>query len=334
MDYVVRLANIKHRLGWTDNFVNLGNFYPVPVVYDNGWRTHSYSSNGDPFYNDLYNFNVTLTAPDDYIIASSGTEISPRTFRAFAIRDYGMVLSKNFKTISKSSGNTDINYYYVNDNMPEISAQTAVKAVSYFSREFGQYPYPTLAVVQTDFLHGGMEYGSLVYISADVDSSTLSYQTVIVHEIAHQWWYGIVGNNQTETAWIDEGLAEYSTAVFFESHPEYGETIDKIAATNLSTLAMYDEILSKFGVPFDKAMSRDINAFKSGYEYTFCTYCRGMLLFYNIAKMTGYERFNKGLSAFMSAKRFDFGTKEALVSSLENTLNTKLVTYFDNFIAG
>ncbi|MDR1917802.1 MAG: hypothetical protein LBQ05_02330, partial [Christensenellaceae bacterium] len=302
--------------------------------YDNGWQTHSYSSNGDPFYNDLYNFDVTLNAPENYIIAHSGEEISYRRYRAYAIRDFAMVLSKSFKILSATIDGTAINYYYTNDNTPEIALQTAVKAISYFSREFWRYPYTTLAVVQTDFLHGGMEYGSLVYISADIDSETVSYQTVIVHEIAHQLWYGIVGNNQTKTAWIDEGLAEYSTAVFFESHPEYGETIEKIATTNLSTLAFYDEILKKFGTPFNKAMSRDINSFNSGYEYTFCTYCRGMLLFYNLAKMVGYKKFNSGLSAFATANRFAFGTKEALISALESTLKTKLSVYFDNFIAG
>jgi hypothetical protein len=334
IDYAVRLANIKHRLGWTDNFVNLGNFYPVPAVYENGWQTHSYSSNGDPFYNDLYNFDVTLTAPEDYIIAHSGEEISPRRYRAYAIRDFAMVLSKNFKILTAGAGNTAVNYYFVNDDTPEIALQTAVKALSYFSREFWHYPYTTLAVVQTDFLHGGMEYGSLVYISADIDSKTVSYQTVIVHEIAHQWWYGIVGNNQTKTAWIDEGLAEYSTAVFFENHREYGETIDKIAASNLSALSLYDEILKRFGTVFDKSMSRDINSFGSGYEYTFCTYCRGMLLFYNIAKMAGYEKFNSGLGAFAAANKFTFGTQSTLVSALEDALRTKLGVYFDNYIAG
>jgi hypothetical protein len=334
INYVVKLANIKHRLGWTDNFVNLGNFYPVPAVHDQVWKTHNYSSNGDPFYNDLYNFDVKISAPADYIIAHSGDEISPKHYRAFAIRDFAMVLSKDFKILTDKVGFTTVNYYYAADSMAEISLQTAVKALDYFSRQFWQYPYTTLAVVQTDFLHGGMEYGTLVYISADIDTETLSYQTVIVHEIAHQWWYGIVGNDQTKTAWIDEGLAEYSTAVFFETHPEYGQRIDKIAASNFSTLAMYDELLGKLDITFDKSMNRDINNFGSGYEYTFCTYCRGMLLFYNIAKMIGYEQFNKGLSAFAVRQRFTFGTQNDLISTLEDTFNTKLGTYFNNYLAG
>jgi hypothetical protein len=334
IDYVVTLANIKHRLGYANGFVNLGNFYPVPAVYEKGvWQTHSYSSNGDPFYNDLYNFNVTLDTDAKFIAAASGEEIAPRKYRAYAIRDFAMVLSKDFKILSKNVGDTKVNYYFANDDTAEISVQTAANALAYFSNEFYDYPYSTLSVVQTEFLHGGMEYGTLIYISLDV-TDTIQYQTVIVHEIAHQWWYGIIGNNQTKTAWLDEGLAEYSTAVFFETHPVYGQSLDSAAESNFETLAMYEKILAEFNVVFDKRMSRDINNFNSGYEYTFNTYCRGMILFYNLAKMAGYRTFNRALAAFAAENRFDFGTEEKLVACVEKTLNTQVADYFNNYLAG
>jgi aminopeptidase N len=81
-------------------------------------------------------------------------------------------------------------------------------------------------------------------------------------------------------------------------------------------------------------MSRDISAFNSGYEYTFNTYCRGMLLFYNIAKMTGYEKFNSALAAFVQNNKFKFGIKEDLILCLEKTLNVSLGNYFNNYLAG
>ena len=70
----------------------------------------------------------------------------------------------------------------------------------------------------------------LMHYSPDVIDS------VIVHEIAHQWWYGLVGNNQIRTPWIDEGLAEYCTAVFFETHPQYGKTLESIANQNRDSI--------------------------------------------------------------------------------------------------
>ncbi|MDR0384356.1 MAG: M1 family metallopeptidase [Christensenellaceae bacterium] len=329
-EYVVQLANIKHRLGWTSNTVNLGNFYPVPVVYDNGWQIHEYSTNGDPFYNELINFNVTITAPNDYQVASSGQQTAPNTFKAYAIRDYAAVLSKNFSV--KKDG--IISYYYLDDPTPELSLQTANKALDFFSSTFLQYPYPTLTVVETDFLHGGMEYGTLIYVANDT-TDPFQYQNVIVHEIAHQWWYGIVGNNQTKTAFIDEGLAEYSTAIFFENHKEFGKGINDIANENMEILAWYKSIVKEIkSAEYDENMNRDINDFNTGYEYTFCTYQRGMLLYYNLGKLAGFERINDGLKLFANAVKFKFGTIETLKDALRESLNTDIDRYVDQFIAG
>jgi hypothetical protein len=334
MEYTVKLANIKHRLGYTDDFVNLGQFYAIPAVYENEkWIAHTYSTNGDPFYNDLYNYDVSIDVPANYTVAHSGEEITPNRYRAYAIRDFAMVLSKKFQVLSQTVGDTEVIYYYTADPIAEASLQTAVLSLQYFSQQFMQYPYKTLAVVQTDFLHGGMEYGSLVYISRDV-TDTIQYQTVIIHEIAHQWWYGIVGNQQTQTAWIDEGLAEYSTAIFFEHHPQYGVTIDKLAAEDETALSWYREVITSFGGKFDESLSRDLNDFNSSYEYTFCAYSRGFLLFYTIAKMAGYDKFNSALSLFAKENRYTFGTKDKLITSLETSLNTKLKSFFDKYIAG
>jgi aminopeptidase N len=66
-----------------------------------------------------------------------------------------------------------------------------------------------------------MEYPALVMISDNIGEH-ISYEEVIVHEVAHQWWYSLVGNDQINYGFLDEGLTEYSTILFFENNPEYG----------------------------------------------------------------------------------------------------------------
>ncbi len=333
LEYLVQLANIKHRLGYSDDTVNLGNFYPVPVVYDNAWNTYPYSYNGDPFYNDPYNFEVTLNTSNDFIVASSGEKINKNTYRSYITRDFAFVLSKDFQIKSEQVGGTTVNYYYIDDEIPDISMHTARNSLAFFSNEFYTYPYPTLAVVQTDFLHGGMEYGSLVYISRDV-TDQLQYQTVIVHEIAHQWWYGIIGNNQTRSAWIDEGLAEYSTAIFFETHPQYGRTLTSIAEENTSAINIYESMMKEFEVPYSMNMEQDLHSFKSSFEYTMNTYSRGMLLFYGIHEMVSYQKLNTALSSYIEENRFDFASKTSLIQHLEQELGRDLEDYFNKYLAG
>lgn len=333
LQYTIKLANIKHRLGYTDNAVNLGNFYAIPVVYDNGWQTYDYNYNGDPFYNEPYNFDVTLTAPAGYQIATSGTEVEPHHYVGYLLRDFAMVMSRDFKTLSRQVGDTTVTYYYLNDEIPDISLYTACNALAYFSNTFIDYPYSTLSVVQTDFLQGGMEYGALVYISLDV-TDQLQYQGVIVHEIAHQWWYGLVGNNQIRTPWIDEGLAEYCTAVFFETHPQYGKTLDSIATQNQNSIAMFESIMDEYKVSYTRQMLKRADKYRMPTEYTINTYARGMLLFYAITEKVGYENLNQALAHYATTYCYKFATTNTLTRVLEDELGYDLVNFMNNYLAG
>jgi aminopeptidase N len=81
----------------------------------------------------------------------------------------------------------------------------AVSALDDFGRRFGTYPYGELDLVLNDrwTSFSGMEYPGLVLL--------ISPQSPVTHEVAHQWWYGIVGNNEYDDPWLDEAFATYST---------------------------------------------------------------------------------------------------------------------------
>ena len=345
IDYTVQLANIAHRLGWTDEVVNLGNFYPVPVIYENGvWQTYPYSFNGDPFYNALHNFDVTLRCDPNYVIASSGTLVrqSPgfMNLRSSAIRDFAMVLGKNFKSLTRIVNKTAVNYFYISDPDPAASLDCAVDALRTFSRLFVNYPYKQLTVVQTDFLHGGMEYGELVYISTDIlkpggSQARDFHNQVIIHEIAHQWWYGIIGNNQAKSAWIDEGLTEYSTLLFYDYNPRYSRlSRTQIVDNARENFAAYTKLVSGIGGQIDPQMNRDLNSFRSTHEYVFLTYVRGLLLFCDLEMLLGQKKIVGALANFAHEARFSFATQSKLVASIERSTRIQLSTFFESFLSG
>jgi hypothetical protein len=345
MNYVVQLANIKHRLGWTDDAVNLANFYPVPCVFENNdWADYPYSSNGDPFYNDVHNFLVKVTTPRNMTIASSGTAQKSKetddgkktvTLKSSAIRDFAMVVSRKFKNISKRTKTTLVNYYYLNDDKPDASLDISVKAVETFSNLFVKYPYKQLTVVQTDFLHGGMEYGELVYVSRDLlPEDRENHNYVIVHEIAHQWWYGMVGNNQSATAWIDEGLAEYSSMLFFDNNPEYNfkrETIIDNARKNYST---YVKLVRGVGAELDTTMNRELSDFNTPYEYVYMTYVRGFLLFCDLEKILSKDNLVAALNNFSRDVQFKIATQESLEKSIQNKTGASVNMFFESYLNG
>lgn len=111
--------------------------------------------------------------------------------------------------------------------MPQAQTHidSAVEAIKYFGLWYGRYPYPTLTIV--DPAPGaagafGMEYPTLITAGT---SATMNYwpfnsmrnvEGVVIHEFGHNFWYGLVANNEFEEAWLDEGFTSYSTGKVME----------------------------------------------------------------------------------------------------------------------
>src|SRR3972149_5919831 len=88
-------------------------------------------------------------------------------------------------------------------------------ALQYFNDWLGKYPYPNLTVVDPPikaFGAGGMEYPTLITGGSvyGLPEGLRFIELVTIHEFGHQYWYGLVGNNEFEEAWLDEGLNQYS----------------------------------------------------------------------------------------------------------------------------
>lgn len=339
--YTLTLANVLHRLGYNDNTVNLGNWYPVACIYSNGaFLKDPYYSNGDPFYTHLANYKVSLTVDSSYVIASTGTledEIADGTktkhvFSAEAVRDFAMVLSKEFKVMSVKHKNTEIKYYYYRDLNPGNSLKACSDSLKTFNDMIGEYPYDVLSVVETGFNHGGMEYPKLVYISDTL--SRESYIETIVHEIAHQWWYAVVGNDQVRHSWLDEGLTEYTTTLFYEKNPDYEQTRQDRITQTLQTYVLYVDLYNSVTGVLNTAMDRPCNEFMTETEYVCMTYIKGELMFDTLRNTIGDNAFFKALGKYYMENRFKTATPAILKGSFERACGYSLENFFGAWLNG
>src|SRR5699024_596396 len=136
--------------------------------------------------------------------------------------------SEDFTIAQKEVDGTLVKLYYLDENpsMMKKSLEIGENSLKVFNKLFGQYPYGAYSIVMTEF-PTGMEYPGIVFISEDYFREELSsrLEQVIVHETAHQWWYGLVGNDQIKEAWLDESLASYSESIYYKEI--YGEEIGK-----------------------------------------------------------------------------------------------------------
>lgn len=340
LEWTLQLANVLHRTGYSCRVVNLGNWHPRVAVYENGSPViFPYYSTGDPFFVESANFNVSLTLPAEYVVASSGIVTNTRkrggqkthTFSALIIREFALVMSQQFDIISAKSGNTTVNFFHFSNptssnmdagNTRDVtkSLNIGVEALQTFNRLFGAYPYRVLNIVETDFLHGGMEYSSLIMIAAHIGDQE-EFDRVIVHEIAHQWWYSLVHNCQIRESWLDEGLSEYATILFYQKNPRHNITREEQLNHLNNVFNLYLRLQVDFFGYANPRVDRHLRDFRSDFEYFQLAYIRAGLIFAFIRDVVGDTNFFNALTHFHLNNQFGIVTKHHLLEAFRIAAN-------------
>ena len=356
ISFVINLERCEKRLGVNAQTVNLGNWLILPCAYLDGKFVLPASVNfGDPFVSECADFKVELTVPSQYTVASSGLASSldvagDKTKYIYAqdgVRDFCFVLSKNYsvdqimvEANEQSQGDNDndknqqkavykpINYYFYGEIDSQSVLDITKKALTYFTQIYGEYPYETLSVCNVTLDAGGMEYPALVMVSDRLPFKDYCY--ALVHEIAHQWWYGVVGTNQIDEPFIDEGLAEFSTALFFESYPEYGITYQSLIDNAKQTVSNYSEISNALKLKPDLALKKGLYEFKTQSQYVALCYKQSFLMFDSCKNAIGKEKLLSALAQVYARNAFGLITKDALFYSLKS-VSPVLKSYYNGF---
>ena len=336
IEFETLLPEINHRMGVGENTINFGNAVPILCVYENGaFDLNGYNSNGDPFYSEISDYSVQISFPEKYKIASTGELISESieegnklvSIKAEDVRDLVFILSEKFEVLTQDVGNTTVSYYYYDDEKPEESLKTSVLSLQTFNELFGEYPYSTLKVVEASFVHGGMEFPNLVLISDSLFSYE-TYTTVIIHEIAHQWWYGLVGNDQYNYGWLDEGLAEFSTALFYEKNPEYNITREQMTLRNQSNYKVFETIYTDVLGSVNTNFNRALDEFANEQEYVYTSYVKAYLMHDSLYEYLGEKKYLKCLKYYFSNNKYKFATPESLIVCFEKASGRNLESFF------
>lgn len=342
IEFFVQIPNSTHRFGYFDGNINLGNWYPIVCTFSDGeFDTTPYYSIGDPFCSDVANYSVEFSFPQKYTLCSTGnlkTEVSGENKKAKisakAVRDFAMCLSEKAGVVSSNVGNTKVTYMgYEDDEDLNKFLDVSKKAVEYFGRIFGEYPYSSLAIVKTPFVYGGMEYPNIVFISDSIDDES-EYLKVIVHEIAHQWWYGVVGNNETTEAWLDESLSEYSTALFFKNNTGFGVEYNDIVRDALSSYLLYVDVIETIRGDVNTKMNMSISEYKNDYEYSYMVYVKGVIMFDSLSSAVGEKKVVAGLKKYYQNNKFKIATKNDFYSAFKSACHKDLEGFFEGYLNG
>ena len=216
--------------GWTPDLIQAGEWYPalVPYVEGEGWRMWRYHPVGDPTVYPLTDCTLIVHTEPEITVVSGGAQEQDEAgawhFHLERARGVAFLASDRYEVATDEANGVAVASYYLPEHAAagEAVLEIATQAIALFEELYGPYPYQSLTVAENGFF-GGMEYTALATVT---DYAYLIYpgeapsllHALVSHEVAHQWWYGAVGNDQVYEPWLDEALAFYSELLYFERY--------------------------------------------------------------------------------------------------------------------
>ena len=220
------------RTGYVDDYYFVAQWFPkIGVLEDAGWNTHQFHA-ATEFYADYGVYDVRITAPPAFVVGASGREIMrsdnpdgavTHRYRGEDIHDFAWTTSPRFVEVKRTFEHPTLPPVEMRLLLqPEHAGQeqrhfdATAAALKYYGEWFGPYPYGHITIVDPAYQSGsgGMEYPTLFTAGTRwiAPERVAQPERVTIHEAGHQFWYGIVGSNEFEHAWMDEGLNTFSEA--------------------------------------------------------------------------------------------------------------------------
>ncbi len=326
MKWRTRVPKTEYRFGYSDQVYMLGNFYPLLNVADrNGWLTSYNSVFGDPFCFHSADYLVGLNIPENYGMVSTGTIIE-RSAEDTGRQDY-LIAAENARDFCLGIM-YDYNGMYDNyddllitvvsppghEKQMESVLKQAAGIIEYYSKTWGPYPYNEfkIAFVPMKGFHG-MEYSGLIFLQDAFLGSTANQQRsefILAHEIAHQWWYGVVGNDQIREPWLDEGLANWGAYKYLAEVG--GKKITPPAEESVN-------------------LARELSDMYSTREYYHTAYTGGESFWFGLEEELGAEKVNRVLQRYYSDYQFQIANSSNLLDTIREEAGRDMEYYFNDW---
>jgi hypothetical protein len=339
--------------GLSQGIWSLPDAYPLLAVHresvglagggETPWYEDIAPPHSDAVFAEAAFYDVTLTLPPTLTLATTGHVVSDTvtvdnqdadapTLRTYQIeggplREFAFLASKDYAVAETTAYGTVLRSYYLpgDDAAGQATLNIAAAALRAYQDTFGPYPFEEMSVVEAPLTYLGMEYAGLNLIGMDLYRDQRSeLEDRVAHEIAHQWWYAQVGNDQINTPWLDEGLAEYSMAIYYEQ--VFGEA-------HMNTL-----VNQRWLVPYQVAVDNDYDSIVNqpasafSWEYEVIVYGKAALFFHFLRQELGAETFKSVLQDYAARYRWRIATPDDILRVAESVSGQDLDGLYNRWI--
>ncbi|NGP57740.1 M1 family metallopeptidase [Paenibacillus thiaminolyticus] len=331
LEFKTKIPFGMQRLSYYKDIVNGAHWFPVMSVYDgktHTWAKKPYSKTFESDYYDVADYRVSLNVPDKLQVAMPGqlseaaAEPGRKTVTAQAdnTRELVFFASPKYHKASKTVNGLTVEYYYYNDdNDPKKTdiinqyIDQAFKAITFFSEKFGPYDYPEFRIVESHVEGVAVEFSRLIQMGLVSAQDDPASKTAFVHEIAHQWFHSIIGNDSEHESFLDEGFADFAMAYFYE---EQGNKMSGFDGVRM------DEF------PLEETINSTNDNVGDSPDAVF--YKKGRLAIYELYRTVGQAKFDAFMKAYYDRYAYQNATVEGLLQTVEDQFGTEIRQRMDD----
>jgi aminopeptidase N len=320
-----------HRFGITEGVLFAPTFYPlVPRLMDGEWDARTAPIGGDTTVSDVAFYEVRISVPTDQTLVATGMEVdresidderAAATFVSGPARDFAFALGPFISEMEQVNG-VAVNGWALLEHEDDlrVMVEAAALQLELLGDLIGLYPYTELDLVDVPGAFGGIEYPGLVTIG------TLGGENVIdptVHEVGHQWFYGLIGDDQLEEPWLDEAAASYTQVLYHEEASRRGY------ATGMLTF-FRDQVRDHPNSEMPIGLA--VEDYDTSADYGLFVYRKGALFFDALRGEMGDDLFFEFLQRFYDQHRYEIATAVDFQSTAEDTCECDLDSLFDLWV--
>ncbi|MBI2832652.1 MAG: M1 family metallopeptidase [Chloroflexi bacterium] len=321
--------------GYFNDILALDGFYPVVPVYDDvGWHIRPGPLYGDKTFLDASFYLVRVTAPASLVLVASGSEVRREkkgeeqfvTFAAGPARDFYLAGSSRFTSVNTRVGETTINSYAFTEQIAGANQALtfAAEALKSYNARLGDYPYTELDIVPLNLEAGaaGMEYPGVFGVDKDIYNRDVILEPTVAHEVGHQWFYNVVGNDQVNEPWLDESMTQYITGLYYLDR--YGENgWQRMKQTWVSGWERAGRQMIPIGLP--------VASYREN-QYGAIIYARGPLFIDALAGIVGEQKFDDCLRRYYESNKWQIVTTASFQEQFEACSASDLGALFKDWV--
>ncbi len=359
--FVSQLPFVVERTGFKNNFHFVAQWFPKLGVLeaDGTWTCPQFHPNSE-FFADFGDYDVTLEVPSHFVVGATGARLSSRELGNGLVAHRYLQPSVHDFAWTAWPGFTEHRQRFAEEGLPEVEMilllrpETSRFAPRYFAAlrhglsRFGNwyspYPYSTLTLVDPPWgaeAAGGMEYPTFIATGARVLSPTSTWdpENVTVHELGHQFWYGLVASDEFRESYLDEGLTTYSTArVMRAAYPPRAWSHRVWGLPVIFESITLDSPLDTSARFFRRANLDPITRTAWGYSdagsYRALTYSKMALLLEQLERTLGAAKMDAAMRAYAERFRFRHPRTRDFVATLSEASGVDLRQFFDQLLFG